>query len=952
MTRAAFAIMKARIPSRLCKTASRQADGGVRLTPGGMLAEGEARIATVGNLADLADTLVGLAPNEALTWGIPREGAGRVLSRRRMALDCHPDNAITRTRDAFDWPDGPGIMMLDHDPGETAIDREALVALLRAAAPGLGDAAMLWWPSASSHIFDTATGEDLTALRGQRLYLMVREARDIPRAGAALIDRLWALGHGRIVPSVSGSALERTIFDASVWQPERLDFAAGAVSEAGLEQRRGSPMIVAGGMAVVDTQAVLADDAEIRQRAKAARLQARKAAGEVLAAARDAYIERRIDDVLPADERGDPELRSSARTTLRRAIDLDLLDSAFPIDVEIAPGHTETVTVGRILDDRESFHGRLTRDPLEPGYDGGRITGKLFLMDARPTLHSFAHGGRTFRLSRSLHRIEIVRGQLRAATDDVLDVLRHDPLIFDHGGQIVVVERGKMISLDEHALAHHLGGLVQFWGLRRSGTAEVPTDLDPPPRIVRQILSLGARRGLRSLNAIITAPTMCPGGALVDRPGFDADTGLLLDAGGVCLPSVPHSPDLAAVSDALDRLMQPFAEFPFVDGHARGALLAALLTAVVRPTLPTAPAFAIDAPVQGSGKTLLGSCIATLATGELPEIWPHTGGRDDEEVRKRLFAALRGGTNALVWDNVTGVLDSAALAGAITAPIISDRILGRSESLAIPNRTLLILTGNNLCPAGDMPRRLITVRIDPGCDTPFAREFAFDPLDHVLDHRLELVDAALTILRGRYAIAHEKAPGRMASFELWDDVVRQTVAWINEDVAPGRFGDPLDLVRRAQREDPEQEAHFALLEALSDVFPDMWFTARDTVQRVQSGGTSGPGMGDANALSEAILDVAGERALSSTKSLGRVLKFREGRVVFGRRLLSRRVGNALEFRIENLPDGTEDRFGRYDRFDSDDPKSSPTRCSKAESETSEPDRPEPADDSLRADAWK
>lgn len=711
-------------------------------------------------------------------------------------------------------------------------------------------------------------------------------------------------------------------------------------------------MIVAGGMAVVDTEAVLTDDAEVRQRAVAARRQAHKSPREMLAAARDIYIERRVDDLVSGEELDDEVALLSAKATLRRAIDHDVLDNNFPIDVETAPGQIEVVTVGRILYERVSFDGCLTRDPLEPGYDDGRITGKLFLMETRPTLHSFARGGRTFRLSRSLHRIEIIRGQLRKATDAALDVLRGDLPIFDHGGQIVVVEHGTITPLDEHALAHHLGGLVQFWGWRRSGNSDVPVDLDPPPRIVRQILSLGVRRGLRSLNAIITAPTMCPGGALVDRPGYDADIGLLLDAGGVCLPSVPHSPDLAAVSDALDRLMQPFAEFPFVNGHARGALLAALLTAVVRPTLPTAPAFAIDAPVQGSGKTLLGSCIATLATGELPEIWPHTGGSDDEEVRKRLFAALRGGANALVWDNVTGVLDSAALAGAITAPIITDRILGRSESLAIPNRTLLILTGNNLCPAGDMPRRLITVRIDPGCDTPFAREFAFDPLDHVLDHRLELVDAALSILRGRYAIAHERAPGRMASFEPWDDVVRQAVAWINEDVAPGRFGDPLDLVRRAQREDPEQESHFALLEALSDVFPDMWFTARDTVQRVRSGGTSRPGMGDANALSEAILDIAGERALSSTKSLGRVLKFREGRVVFGRRLLSRRVGNALEFRVENLSDGTEDRFGRYDRFDSDDPKCSPTRCSKAESETSEPDRPEPADDSHSADAWK
>ena len=99
---------------------------------------------------------------------------------------------------------------------------------------------MLWWPSASSHICDAETGEDLTGLRGQRIYLMVREAGDIPRAGAVLVDRFWAAGHGRIAVSAAGAALERCPVDGSVWQPERLDFAAGAVCGEGLVQRRGA----------------------------------------------------------------------------------------------------------------------------------------------------------------------------------------------------------------------------------------------------------------------------------------------------------------------------------------------------------------------------------------------------------------------------------------------------------------------------------------------------------------------------------------------------------------------------------------------------------------------------------------------------------------------------------------------------------------------------------------
>jgi hypothetical protein len=141
--------------------------------------------------------------------------------------------------------------------------------------------------------------------------------------------------------------------------------------------------------------------------------------------------------------------------------------------------------------------------------------------------------------------------------------------------------------------------------------------------------------------------------------------------------------------------------------------LAAILTAAVRPTLPTSPAFAYDAPVQGSGKTLLARCVGILTEGKNPSVWPHTAGRDDEETRKRLFAVLRSGARSMVWDNITGTFDSAAMASALTSPTFTDRILGVSTSSSVPNRMVMLLTGNNLTLAGDMPRRVSTLTLQP-----------------------------------------------------------------------------------------------------------------------------------------------------------------------------------------------------------------------------------------------
>lgn len=909
---AELTIINSTRPATLSKKVRRARDGALIRECGGLLVEGEARIATVSSLSDLGALLEELGPAQALTFGVPRGSNRKIMSRATLARRGSPNGVTTRTRDQFDWPKGGGILMLDHDPGDRALSRDDLVGIIRGAAPGLQDAAMLWWPSASSHICDGTTDEDLTGLRGQRLYLLVADAADIPRAGAALVDRLWVAGRGHIVVSAAGAALERCPIDASVWQPERLDFAAGAVCHDGLVQRRGSPILIPGSEVPVDTRDALPDDPVVIKAANTARRRARAEAREAMVAARDAFVEARIEAMLSPDERSNEDAQEKARGMLRRALDRQVLSGAFLVEVEVSPGIFEDTTVEHILENRTAFHGRLTRDPLEPDYDGGRAVGKLFLLDARPILFSFARHGRSFRLVLTPLRIEVPKGRVVSATDAALGALRDDPAVFDFGGQIAIVDSDAMSILDEHSLGYALAGSIQFWHKRKLGGDVVEADIDPPAKLVRQLLSLGLRRHLKPLTAVITAPTIRPDGTILSAPGYDPATSLLLSIDEPI--EVTPSPSRPEVDQALRDLLHPFEGFPLVDRFARGGLLAALLTAVVRPALATAPAFAMDAPVQGSGKTLLASCIAALATGRVPDVWPHTAGRDDEEVRKRLFAALRDGPTALIWDNITGVFDSAALASAITAPIIRDRVLGRSECLSIPNRALLLLTGNNFCPAGDLPRRIITVRIDPGTDAPFARRFDLDPLDYVLVQRSELARSALVLIRGWLSSGAPRAEGRMASFEAWDDIVRQTVCWIDAEIAPGGFGDPLALVLEAQGSDPEQESYFALLEALEEKFARRWFTARDVREHVSRARAGSFNSLDGNALVNALTDIGGERSMSSAKSIGRLLKFREGRIAFGLRLQSKAGRSGREYRIEEVGDAAGRGFGGFGGF--------------------------------------
>ena len=564
---------------------------------------------------------------------------------------------------------------------------------------------------------------------------------------------------------------------------------------------------------------------EDRDRLAAIKFEAKGASQPEAEGVKEAWIEARVQEIVAPEDRGDPEAIKQAEGIARRALESCVLAGDFVVMVE-RDGKVKPVKVGDLLDNRDRWHGCLTRDPLEPGYDGARMVGRLFLLQARPTIHSFAHGGKTYRLHRAPARVELVKGHTAEAATATIDLLRRDPVAFEFGGQLALADDGRVHPLCEHGLAHHLGHVTQFWRLVQIGDVMVPADCDPPAGLLKQIIAQGERRKLKPLDSVITGPTIRLDGSVLDAPGYDAATRLLFDPMGEDAPDVPMRPTLEQARDALDLLLHPFESFPFVDANARGAMLSAILTAAVRPVLPTSPAFAFDAPIQGSGKTLLASCVGAMIEGRSPDIWPHTQGRDDEETRKRLFTALRTGCRALVWDNVTGAFDSASMAAFITADAMIDRVLGKSESIRIPNRALLILTGNNMSLAGDLPRRVIICRIDPETDQPFARQFDLDPLQWVLEHRATMLAAACILIRARFTHMAAAAPGRLASFEAWDDLVRQTVCWANVALRPGAFGDPMDLVREAQAADPEADALFSLLDALRDQFGGAEFTAK------------------------------------------------------------------------------------------------------------------------------
>jgi hypothetical protein len=739
---------------------------------------------------------------------------------------------------------------------------------------------MLWRPSASAGCI-RPDGTALTGLTRHRLYIPVLDASLIPEAGKALESLLWATpGDGWCAIGKAGQRLPRCLVDTSVWQPERLDFVGPAVLTDGVTRPGTAGVIYGDGAAQFDLAKLIESATPAVKKLAAAGLKAAKAAvSKDSDAARHAWVTENA-----------PRLAQSRNIKLGQAISVLERAATYQVlmgDFELTCADGQVVTVGQILDNPHRWNNTRFADPLDPDTDR-RVAVARLLNGTRPDLYSHRHGGMRFELRRQSARVQLGRGMRIDATDAVLRVLRDRSELFDFGtNAIAYVADGRATPVSRDWMIDHCGRVAEFYSVKTerdddggvASTREVPED--SPAYIAAAIMAKNGSREFRKLTAVTTAPTLRPDGSILDEPGHDASTGLMYVSMEACPPTVPLTPTPQQALDALALLWQPLRLFPFVDDVARGVTFAAMLAACLRPSLPTCPATGFDAPAAGTGKTLLAKCVGALATGGEVAVLPPTN--DEDECRKRLFAALRGGAKVLLWDNVREPLGNSVLDSFLTSGLFADRVLGVSENVELPNRALFIVSGNNLVLTGDTHRRVLLARLDAELESPFKREFDFDPLQQVCAQRQQLVVAALTIVRAYITAGRPKsAKGRIASFELWDDLVRQPLCWL-AGIAAGRsdlptFADPALAIDRAESANPETTKLSALLNAWLKAFGKRSATPKQAILAATAS------FNPDEALFDALDEIAGQHGKLNVRILGRWLERHSDRLCDGLRL--------------------------------------------------------------------
>lgn len=416
----------------------------------------------------------------------------------------------------------------------------------------------------------------------------------------------------------------------------------------------------------------------------------------------------------------------------------------------------------------------------------------------------------------------------------------------------------------------------------RVGSTRMTATLFPADVATRALSIPNELPNLRWLRGVTHTPVIRSDGTILDRPGYDEVTGVLyLPVPGLSVPGVPDRPTARQVSRAALLIMEMICDFPFITPVDKANYIGgALLTPLLRPMFPPPyKLMGIGAPQPGSGKSLLASVSRALHGGVFKSEFPSP----EEEVRKFITTVLSQTTAPVVqFDNVTGVLRSSSLEGLLTSAEWSDRRLGETGMVVMPNDRLWVLTGNNLRIAGDLGRRVLWSLINVGAPNPELRSgFLHAHLESwVIEHRGELLAALLTIVRawvldGGPVGAEVESSG----YGDWLTGVRGIVASAGFDDSVGLVADT-GAAHAVDAVDGDSVELGVLLAAIHRVFGTSMWTVGDVLEKVDKfENGENPEVITLDELPEMVADKF-ERSASDAgarRTFGKWMDFRQGR---------------------------------------------------------------------------
>jgi hypothetical protein len=472
-------------------------------------------------------------------------------------------------------------------------------------------------------------------------------------------------------------------------------------------------------------------------------------------------------------------------------------------------------------------------------------------------------------------QIQIRPGELPRVVNEAEDaLLLLGREIYQRGGLVVrpVQDTGswELIPVTRPYLVETLCCAGQFSQFDRR--AKKWTTVDAPDKVADALLNRRGRWKLPRLAGIVNTPFLRRDGSVCETAGYDLASELLFKPDGQTFPPIPQSPnkdDAVAALKALELLIE---SFPFVQEMDRSVALSALLTIIDRRSMATAPLHAFTSPMAGTGKSLFVDICSILATGrQMPVI---AQGHNEEELEKRLGAALLAGDTAISLDNCERDLESSFLCQVLTQAKLNIRVLGKSKKVETPMNAMLFATGNNLVMGGDLIRRALLCSMDAGCERPELRTFTDNVVETARHRRDALVMAGLVVLRAWHvavAAGQRTHMPPLGSFEDWSFRIREPLVWLGKV-------DPCETLAEIRDNDPHRaELITVIMQWKENLAVGQCYSVQDIIGR----SINAPNF--YNALSAVAREASGGSI--SNRRLGRWLKRVEGKIVNGLMLL-------------------------------------------------------------------
>ncbi len=403
-------------------------------------------------------------------------------------------------------------------------------------------------------------------------------------------------------------------------------------------------------------------------------------------------------------------------------------------------------------------------------------------------------------------------------------------------------------------------------------------DISPNSTILH-IIGEADNQKFNPLTGVVEHPFIDNKWNLVQKSGYNKKTGLYT--------ILHHKLKLCRMDPkkAFDYLInEVFDEFPFNSDLDKAVAVAALCTAIQRPTIAGdtgMPGFGIISPTQSSGKTTLAQLLSYSIYNR--PVAAQSWTEDDEELGKHLLGIFQEGHSCVLFDNIQqgAAIQNGRLANAMSNDMFGGRQLGENKIIQVPSSVVWLFTGNGISFVGDFATRIYPININPKMEAPDTRSFKRPDIGQwAMDNRKRTLSAVLSVI---YAGRGMGDIGGSTRFKEWDIFVRRPIFKVcGIDINKA--------VQKNQKEDLIKMVKSNLIHQLFDQFKTKTFTTKEIMKSAFGSFESGE-----TELGDSIKDALGNK-YKNTLSLGRYLSSLVDNVFDGLTLI-KQTSNVVKWQI-------------------------------------------------------